>query len=274
MIRAFNSLQTKLTLSFVLIILVTAVTAFLTTLAETKAALKESAANELLAVVSVIATQLDGDALVALKPGDENTPQYKALSAQLSAMQQSSKDIKYVYTMRRALGDLEFIVDPEYGNSQDPGAAIGEKYEPDKAMIAGFFAPSVEDEVSSDKWGATFSAYAPVKNSRGEDVAMVGVDMAAEKLKERQNFISGTIYSVVGVCVIAAGLMILVFSRTLIRDLDKLNAAAEKISVGDLDVSINVNRTDEIGQLANSFGRMLASLKIMAAEQDNNKSNP
>ena len=33
--------------------------------------------------------------------------------------------------------------------------------------------------------------------------------------------------------------------------------------MGDMDVDIDVRRKDEIGELANSFGRMVASLKLM-----------
>ena len=62
--------------------------------------------------------------------------------------------------------------------------------------------------------------------------------------------------------VIVAGFLIV---RSISQPLGTITAAAEKISVGDLDVSISTNgRTDEVGVLANAFSRMTASLQQMA----------
>jgi adenylate cyclase len=60
----------------------------------------------------------------------------------------------------------------------------------------------------------------------------------------------------------------LLFSLTLIRDIKKMNAAAEKISTGDMTASIDIKRKDEVGELADSFSRMIASLKIEMMMRD------
>ena len=78
--KIFNSLQTKLTASFVLLILAVTSLTFLITFRETKSALKEVAQTELKAVASVIASQLhgrDGDAIQNLRPGDEESSEFK-----------------------------------------------------------------------------------------------------------------------------------------------------------------------------------------------------
>jgi HAMP domain-containing protein len=59
-------------------------------------------------------------------------------------------------------------------------------------------------------------------------------------------------------------------SITKIRDIKKLNKTAEEISKGNMDVAVDVNRKDEVGDLAESFGRMVASLKFMMSEQEQN----
>jgi HAMP domain-containing protein len=68
--------------------------------------------------------------------------------------------------------------------------------------------------------------------------------------------------------VLVAGLFVLIFSRTIIRDIRSLNRIATEISMGNKNVQMNVERTDEIGELAESFGRMVASLKIMMPDTD------
>ena len=54
----------------------------------------------------------------------------------------------------------------------------------------------------------------------------------------------------------------------MIRDIRSLNDSAARISCGDMDVFVTVERKDEIGELADSFSRMVASLKIMMMNDD------
>jgi len=43
---------------------------------------------------------------------------------------------------------------------------------------------------------------------------------------------------------------------------------ADRVSKGDMDVTIDVNRKDEIGELAESFNRLIASIKILTMTSD------
>ena len=62
--------------------------------------------------------------------------------------------------------------------------------------------------------------------------------------------------------------IIIIFSLTIIRDIKKLNRVAAEISTGNTKVTVDVRRKDEIGELADSFDRMVASLKIMIEDED------
>jgi HAMP domain-containing protein len=95
-------------------------------------------------------------------------------------------------------------------------------------------------------------------------------DMLATTVIDRKNFIGSTIYLIMALGILIAALIIGLFSVTIIRDINKLNHAAQKISTGETDVIINVRRKDEIGELADSFGRMVASLKIMMDVDETN----
>ncbi|MDV2480958.1 HAMP domain-containing protein [Methanoculleus sp. Wushi-C6] len=232
------------------------------TYGETKNALKETTQDELRGLASIIATQIDGDAMAALRPGDEETPAFVAIRHQLETIRQSNPDILYLYTMRQAGDTVEFIVDADYG--VEDGAAIGEVYDrvfPE--LLAGFTAPSVDSEFTTDGWGTVLSGYAPVRDSSGTVVGLVGVDMDSSRVMQRQDFIGNTIFVIIGIAVLIAGGIIALFSRTIIRDIKTLNATANAISTGNTGVTIGIERRDEIGELADSFGRMVASLKIM-----------
>jgi methyl-accepting chemotaxis protein len=257
-----NSLITKLTVSFIILILIVSGLTFFYTYSETKNALKERMQDELQAVASVAATQINGDAMAALRPGDENTSAFQDINAQLNAMRTSNPDIMFIYLMRKNGDAVEFVVDADYGITDD-AAMIGHVYEdPNAELLAGFTGPSVDNDFTTDEWGSVLSGYAPVKDSQGNIIALIGVDMDSAKVMQQQEFIGNTIYLIIGVGILLAGAMIGYFVMNIMRDINKLNMAAGKVSKGDLDVVVDVRRKDEVGELADSFSRMVASLKF------------
>ena len=69
----------------------------------------------------------------------------------------------------------------------------------------------------------------------------------------------------------AALLGITVSRRTLTRPILSLLKATRAIAAGDLDFKVNIRRNDELGQLANSFTGMMASLLSSRAELERNR---
>jgi len=261
--KMMHSLQTKLTLAFVLLILVSALLTFFNTYSATKSALKDQMKEQLVSVASVIASGIDGDKLVSLREGQENTKAFAEIRKALNKAMKSYPDIKYVYSYAVKEGKVNFIVDASYGEDED-AAAIGEIYDEETPeMLQGIASKRADKDFSPDKWGTFLSGYAPVLNSKGKPVAAIGVDMLAQRVIEKQDFIGYTIYVVIGLCIVVAGLIILYFSATIIRDIEKLNKMAELVSTGEIDKDVDVKRDDEIGELAESFQRMIMSLRIV-----------
>jgi HAMP domain-containing protein len=262
-----HSLQTKLTASFIILILTVTALTFLITHQEAEDALMEATQTELLAVTAIAASQFEGEdaaALAALRVGDEATPAFLHLEARMQHIRDAHEDIVIVYTMRHTDDAVQILVDADYGKKDVQGTGIGAPYEAvTPTLLRGFTEPTVDDDFYTDQWGTFLSAYAPIKDSSGTVVALLGVDMKRDKVVARLEHIGNTIYFVMGAGILLAGLFILLFSKTIIRDIRHLNDVANRISTGDMDVDVDVNRKDEIGELADSFGRMVASLKIM-----------
>ncbi|WP_298667615.1 hypothetical protein [uncultured Methanofollis sp.] len=127
--------------------------------------------DDMKALAVDIAARIDGDAMAALQPGDENTTAFIALRDQLNAVRASNPNVVYIGTMRKTANATEYVVDANYGSSSY-AAAIGEVYVPtenDTVFLAGFVEPSAETYTST-------SGYAPVKNSSGTVVGLVGID--------------------------------------------------------------------------------------------------
>jgi len=275
MTKMIHSLQTKLTLSFLLLIVVIAGLAFFNTYDATQKALKAQMGCELRSTAAAVAALIDGDLHAGLKSGDEQKPEYLSLQSRLQKIRANNPNIKYIYTMRHSAQGVEFVVDADYGVEED-AASIGQVYEQGpnfKDLMEGFEHNSADREFTSDEWGVVLSGYSPIRDSLGNSVGLLGVDMDSREVIARQQFIQHTIYYIIGIAILLAGIIVLLFSKTIIRDINKLNQTATKISLGQMDGVVDVKRRDEIGDLAESFSRMQASLKIMMNQDENPNEN-
>ncbi len=262
MVKLWHSIATRATICSIIIILIVGILLVQYTYNDAKHALEERMGHELMTVATITASQLSGDAIESIRPGQENNTAFLDVQDTLNRIRSSSQDIQYIYVMRKAGEKVEFVVDGDYGF--DPEAAsIGDVYdETSQAMWDSFTVPSAEDQFTTDQWGTVLSGYAPVKNSNGVVVGIVGVDMDSNRVIQQQNVIGGTVYIVIILTALAMAIVIAFFMFTTFRDMRKLIRSAEKVSGGDLNVLIDVWRKDEIGELAESFNKMVASLNF------------
>lgn len=264
-VKIANSLQTKLIISFVALIVVIAGGTYLYTFDQTKQALLQSTQDDLVQIIGIASTQFtvqEIDQIGQLKPGDDQTPVYLALKTKLQRMRSVSPNVSNLYIMQIQGDKVVFLVD----DAEDQPALIGEVYEqPEQRVFLANKSIQVSENLYTDEFGTFLSGYAPILGTSGSSTLIIGADILADTVVQRENFIGNTIYFVMGFAILIAGLIIGLFSLTIIRDIKKLNRVAEKISLGDTDVAVDVHRKDEIGDLAASFGRMVASLKIMMA---------
>jgi adenylate cyclase len=279
MVRFYNSLQFRLTISFILLILLITGLTYFSTYNEAKKALKETVREELTEVVGIASTQVKGDILkrmLLLKAGDEETAEYKEIAGFLLGLRKNSKDLANFYVLRREGDKMFFLVDDAYLETPDDFAKIGEEYTAyDEALIHGFTAATASPEFYTDKWGTFLSGYAPLKDETGNTVAIIGVDMAVEKVLDKQKFIGSLLYIIIGLSIVIAGLIILFFSRTIIKDIKNLTKATSRISQGELDVQLpEIKSRNEIYELNEGLKSVVAAvefLKDVAVEKNNER---
>lgn len=263
MVSVFHSIMTKLTAGFVILVLVISGLTFLFTYGASSGKIQESTEQELLALASITAADLNGDEISKLQPGMEAEILYLMNVEQLAAMAMADDEIVKIYTMRKNGDRYEYVIDSGY-NSGKRNFRIGTLEEsPTDAMKQAFNGRSVEPGFVYRPWGTVLSAYAPILSATGSVIGIVGVDMDAGVVQGRMNFVGQTIYLIMFLGIVCAGLIIAYFSRTMIRDIHILIDSADRISRGDTNVAVTIVRKDEIGELAASFKRMVTSLKIL-----------
>jgi PAS domain S-box-containing protein len=171
-----------------LLVVATSVFVFVGVFQQTQNTLMSSTEREGLSSAQMAAGMIDGDALVSLRPGDENTTAYKTFQAELNRIRRSNPDIRYIYTMNRVNGTIAFVVDADYGNPSAPvpGARIGESYpNVTPALLNSFYGPVAEPDFTTDEWGTVFSSYAPVYDRQGKIAGIIGIDIDAGSLSSR-----------------------------------------------------------------------------------------
>jgi adenylate cyclase len=263
MISALHSIMIKLTAGFVILVLVISGLTFIFTYGASSGKIKESTEQELLALASITAADLNGNEIAKLQPGMEAEVLYLMNVAQLAAMAKADPEIVKIYTIQKKGDTVEYVIDSGY-NSGKRNFRIGTaEPAPSAAMLAAFSGRAVETGFIQRPWGTVLSAYAPIKDATGTIIGVVGVDMDAGIVQKRMDFVGQTIYLIMILGILCAGLIIAFFSRTMIRDIHILIDSADRISRGDVDVKILIKRNDEIGELASSFKRMVTSLKIL-----------
>jgi HAMP domain-containing protein len=263
-----HSIQTKFIASFIILILFVSCATFLYTYNETKTAMLNSTKDDMSNTIGIIAQQFtaeDAKTMYQLTAGQENTSAYITLKEKMQSMRALSPNIVNLYTMNIGEnGKVTFLID----DLAEDSAAIGDQYsEPPSELFKSVNGITTSNNIYTDEWGSFLSSYAPLTDGLGNTV-ILAADIDASTIINRENFIGSTIYLIIGASIAVAALIVGYFSVTMIRDLKKLNLTAEEISKGNTDVTVDVNRKDEIGDLAESFGRMVASLKFMMSEKE------
>lgn len=112
---------------------------------------------------------------------------------------------------------------------------------------------------ATDYRGAdVFAAWRPIPSLGWGLVTKIDRDEALSDLYDTRTDLVIT----TGIVVLMAIVVSLLLATSFMRPLRQLRVAADRISKGDLDVEIDINSRDEVGELADSFQRMIAAIKF------------
>jgi hypothetical protein len=139
-----------------------------------------------------------------LSPADRNSETCRQLVAALKRIKQLSSGIQYVYIMRESgrAGLLEFVVEDSFFDSleeldlnrngileaREKPVDIGQIYPETPLfpeMMRAFQRAGADADIRQiDRWGIALSGYAPIVEAGGRAIAILGVDISPEKLRE------------------------------------------------------------------------------------------
>ncbi|MET0068724.1 MAG: diguanylate cyclase [Candidatus Thiodiazotropha sp.] len=215
---------------------------------------------------ALISRGLSGDNLDQIRDqSDTNNPTYKKNVAELREFIKANPDIAFAYIMRKLDDKVYFVIDSDM---QDP-ALPGEEYEHDiPDLMEGFLRPSVDKQITEDKWGFFLSGYSPLDG--GEDDYLVGIDMRADEVHSKFDKIRIAGFLSLALSVILATIFSRLLSINLTRRITNLTTRFASIAPIDEDVTDD-SRGDELDQLSRSFDQMSKRLKIKQQQIDGNQ---
>lgn len=233
--------------------------------------LKERYELRITSLASTAAIQIDGQAHDRLRTrADENNVEYLEIQKILQDIQKVNPDITDIYTMRR-LGEgekWEFVVDAK---TKAP-SHIGDGYEAtgQDAIIQAYTGAIAEVRLISGQWGAGLWGYAPIKNSNGQTVGLVGLHIYSDNIFQQERKLAlwalATFVFSLGLTFYTTGKRIKRFTKPI----EVMTAGVNIFRAGNYEHRSSIKTGDEfeiLGDTLNAAADMLMNYRRMI-EQD------
>jgi len=238
---------------------------------QARGAMLDAVRDQLKTAAKAFTETISGDDLEKITlPEHSNSPEYLNIQRVLHNITQTNQDFLFAYTMRMQDGKVVFVVDSPPGDYTGDGiiseyempVPVGELYpDPPATLLEGFVHASSDDKPYEDKWGWTISGYAPIKDSLGRNVGLLGIDMSLERFDEKLLVIKlAGILSLLIALVLAGGLTF-ILTRTILRPVRSLQSGFERVIRGDLETALPVKGNNEISRLIRHFNQMVNELR-------------
>lgn len=174
-----ESLRTRISLLIVAITILVAVLVGWLLYAKAAAELESSLGERLMNLAQACVMLVDPEKHESIQAGDEDTVTFTEMRDLLNQARLQF-DAAYIYTLRKKdEHNAVFVIDTD----EEEPAVIGEEYELTKEMEQAFKGtPFYERDIYVDQWGTFKSGYAPILDSSGQVVAILGIDYNASQV--------------------------------------------------------------------------------------------
>lgn len=207
---------------------------------------------------------IDGDKLKAvISKNSMDSPEFKEIFDSMIRFK-ADKNVRYLYTFVKADdNNVSYVVDA----SIEDACALGEKYPLDEDMKKAFNGDLVStNKIVTDEYGTFLSAYAPIKDSSGNIVAIVGADQDVALYQKIINILIRTTIIAMIIAILLSVLMAQKFSKKLNKNLKIIEDNLDKMAEGDLTNPIIINSNDEINTIAEYVDGVRKSNSILISK--------
>ncbi len=156
--------------------------------------LRNQLRDNLHSLVSIAASEMDPTLVAAItRPEQTGDPDYRRATAPLLRLRRLVPDIYYAYVFIATPDGLRYTLDSTY-YVQNPGApasavSVGDLYvdpSDDALRAARSGVVTVSTRPYTDHFGSFMSGFAPIRDSDGELVGFVGIDISLAQLRRKE----------------------------------------------------------------------------------------
>jgi GAF domain-containing protein/HAMP domain-containing protein len=256
------SLRTKLVLGFMLL---SAFVSFLTAIGmynNLRGQVFDEFRSRATGVAKLASLQLDGDELQQITSNQDSA--YDGIQRYLRRIRLSDPDIRQIFTLRKDDQGIYLVVD-----TGKPGAdnipAFGERYtNPSQVLLENFDSMNNaigEPEISTSVDGSFLSAYAPILTREGQRIGVLGVEIRADAILQKQRQILLLGFGVFLVALLLGAFFGYVAGNALTEPIIELIEGARAFTTGKLDQRIELRTRDEVEELARTFNGMASEIR-------------
>lgn len=226
--------------------------------------LQRSLQSRLMNSAAILSEAFSAEEITGLdSKADIQSPRYRKLIKRIRRVAATNPDIAFVYVMRKVGNKVVFVLDSD----PDEPALPGETYQQNiPALLAGFNRPSVDREITTDKWGSFLSGYAPLHDANGD--CLIGIDMYADEVGRKMYQLkqAGSVSLVVSV------LLAILFSSVLSKNfnirINRLVNRCGEIARTQLEPLDARRRGDELDHLGHTIETMAEHLEQSHGENE------
>jgi adenylate cyclase len=258
--------RTKLFLIFILMVLISTITALSVIYHGTNQLVLNQMRSKLLSIGVTAVAGINGDILQTWSTQESvNTPAYKALIEQLRKLRdlnrRSDVFVRYTYIVRKAGVDrYTFIADAE--ESVKDASLFGDPAPiPSEAVPHLGDFPFVTTKPYKDPWGQWLTVYVPIYNTQEKVVAILAMDIALQYLKEKIHKLIIYGISALAGSLLVALLVASILSNIVTSSLQTICQGITSIRLGDLNTRVYLNTDDEFNELAKAINEMVKNIK-------------
>ncbi len=266
--------RTKLLLCFIGLALFNAAVFSSIAISNTRKTVVDDIRSNALSIAASAAVLVDGDLHEQIqKPGDEASEAYVKLEAQLRAIRDANRredvNVVYMYTIRRVSSDPDkwvYVVDAEEAvGGLGEKSTVGEVVQWEGQGTPGKEPHKLGEAYANrhfvtDDYGYWLTANAPIRNSKGEIVAMLGVDFDANNvIKETRQAMKGSLIGLI-LSIILTGFVAVLLSQWISKPLKEIVTGLTKIGKGHLNLQMDESRDDEFGEINRTVNEMAQTL--------------
>jgi signal transduction histidine kinase len=201
------------------------------------------------------------DILAVRSETDVTTDAYRRLIRHLESFKAAAKDVRYMYIVRKHpsmprhfvyVADLPVAESSNAASGRAAAELPGKVYDasPYPAMLEGWSHTTSDPDVSPDPpYPDLLSAYSPVRNSAGEVIAMLGLDITADTI---QGKLMGS-----RVIILVYGLLLAVLISIIVFFYCGRQITLEKIAVMNDELAVKNAQLEKLLDLRNKLSQMI-----------------